>query len=414
MNVLKNIRGFFRGSKSPETHKRSENVVTIGDAWGGEEIVGDFGMKLAAVYRCVDIVSGTVASLALTPRRWQGGRDKGYFKIDTFSKLYTLLTLKPNSRLNAFDFMKNLVSLTLLHGNAYVFPLYGDNGLKELILLAPNTVSYERESNKYHISDTLNGVVGTYGSDEIIHIKNVSLDGGYMGVSTIYFASQILKIGQSTDRQQADTFAKGSTPRGLISGDDTLTKGFGAPQDDQLEDVSRRIEKEMYGGKRIMFLPGTMRYTQMQLSPADLKILESKNLNILEICRFFGVHPDKVFMRENSNYKASENSQTTFLTDTLAPMLKRIELEFTVKLIPEKLLSFQKIQFSLDDYYQTDLKTKSEYIEKTIQTGLYTVNDWRRKEGKEPVQGGDTPLVSCNVAPLDSVKIKGEPTTTKK
>ena len=119
-------------------------------------------------------------------------------------------------------------------------------------------------------------------------------------------------------------------------------------------------------------------------------------------------------MRENSNYKASENSQTTFLTDTLAPMLKRIELEFTVKLIPEKLLNFQKIQFSLDDYYQTDLKTKSEYIEKTIQTGLYTVNDWRRKEGKEPVQGGDTPLVSCNVAPLDSAKIKGEPTTTKK
>ena len=159
MNLIDNIKNFFRSSNSSKPQHRSSNVVTVGEPWGGDENVGDFGMKIAAVFRCVDIVSGTVASLALTPRKWQGNKLKGFFKVDNFSKLYTLLTLRPNKRLNAFDFIKNLVSITLLHGNGYVLPVYEDAGLKELILLSPGSVNYDKLNDKYHVTDTLNGVL---------------------------------------------------------------------------------------------------------------------------------------------------------------------------------------------------------------------------------------------------------------
>ncbi len=71
MNLIDNIKNFFKSSSSSKPQHISSNVVTVGEAWGGDETVGDFGMKLAAVYRCVDIVSGTVASLALPLARGQ-------------------------------------------------------------------------------------------------------------------------------------------------------------------------------------------------------------------------------------------------------------------------------------------------------------------------------------------------------
>lgn len=54
MNLIDNIKNFFRSSNSSKPQRRSSNVVTVGDSWGGDENVNDFGMKIAAVFRCVD------------------------------------------------------------------------------------------------------------------------------------------------------------------------------------------------------------------------------------------------------------------------------------------------------------------------------------------------------------------------
>ena len=48
------------------------------------------------------------------------------------------------------------------------------------------------------------------------------------------------------------------------------------------------------------------------------------------------------------------------------------------------------------------------YIEKTIQYGVYTPNHWRAKKGQPPKEGGDELMMSMNVAPIGSVKFKGE------
>jgi phage portal protein BeeE len=112
---------------------------------------------------------------------------------------------------------------------------------------------------------------------------------------------------------------------------------MGKAQDSQLSTVGDRVEGEIKSGKRILSLPGSMKFNPLSMSPADLNLLQSQEFNVLQICRFFGVHPDKVFYLKSSNYKASENSQTAYLTDTLQPILRKFENEFTIKLIPKKL-----------------------------------------------------------------------------
>ena len=128
----------------------------------------------------------------------------------------------------------------------------------------------------------------------------------------------------------------------------------------------------------------------------------------MEICRFFGVHPDKVFAQQTTNYKASEMSQVSFLTDTLQPLLTQIELEFESKLIPRNLYGVYKMDFDIEPLMQTDLETQANYMTKTLAAGARTVNEWRKRLGNEPVEGGDEVLVSANLIPLGSKKLRGE------
>ena len=368
------------------------------------------GMMLAAVWRCVDIVSGTVASLGIDIERRIGK----YWQVDTSHPLELVLRLKPNERVNSFDFWKAAIVEMLLHGNAYIYPYFNADGdITRLHLIPHGACQYDAKADTYEINDDVNGLFTTCNGWRIVHLKNLSLDGGFTGVSTLAYAQKVLGIGGNLDSLQMDSFATGSTLRGFISGDSNLTQGFGAPQDDQLKAVKDNITSQLTSGAKIFTLPGTMKFNQLSLSPSDLQLVESKNLNVLDICRFFGVHPDRVFQSSSTNYKGSESAQTAFMTDTLFPLINKIETELTVKLISNQMLGDYRIKFDLDDYYIGDMGTKADYYTKMISAGVLTPNEVRMREGHSPVEGGDSAYISCNVAPIDSAKIKGEPTATQ-
>lgn len=136
--------------------------------------------------------------------------------------------------------------------------------------------------------------------------------------------------------------------------------------------------------------------------------METKKFSILDICRFYGVHPDKVFAGQSTNYKASEMSNVSFLTDTLQPILKQIEAEFNYKLIPNSVANLYSISFDLSCLYQTDLTTQASYYKALEEMGAHSPNDTRRALGKPPVEGGDKVFISCNVQPIEAASQKVE------
>ncbi|MCH3994866.1 MAG: phage portal protein [Prevotella sp.] len=369
-----------------------------------------YSMNIAAVYRCVSIKASAIAGMGLHFMRSQTQTvnnitHKTFVPTDNMADY--LLSMQPNIYMSAYDLLDNLVTMLDLQGNAYILPTYSGGELIRLILLAPGTVSYDINTKIYHINDYINGIHDDVKDIDIIHIRNRCLDGGFCGVSTLHFAANTLGIAYKTDRQQSDMFQSGSTLRGFISGDGDVVQGYGAIQDTQLSTVGNRIETELKSGKRIFTLPGIMRFNQLSMSPADMQLLDSKKFSVEEICRFFGVPPDKVFHYTSTNYKSAENSQTTFMTDTLMPLMRKIENELNIKLIGFANMRNYRIKFSLDNYYESDPTAKADYYQKCIQSGILTPNEIRAKEGLQPVDGGDTTFISCNVAPIDSPKISG-------
>lgn len=358
-------------------------------------------MKVSAVYRATKLISEGVARLALTLQRYNSAR-KCY--VDFYnSPLFPVLRVQPNADMTSYDMWRCAIQQMLLEGNAYILPKKNYDGeVVSLTLISPNSVRYSAEKGEYYINDVATGINKTVTASEIIHLKNVSVDGGYTGVSTIQFAAQSLGILRLADNNTAKTLTNGGRIRGILTGSAPMPT-MGDASTRQLRDVADTIEADIAEDRSLAVLPGDMKFQALTLSPADAKILESKQFTIRDIARYFGVHPDLLYEGSNNTYKAAEVPNVMFLTQTLEPLLTQIENELLVKLVPDYLWGKRRIRFDREAMYTTDLQTEALYYEKMLQTGIYTVNELRVKKGQAPVPGGDVALVSANLKGIDVI-----------
>lgn len=357
-------------------------------------------MKVDAVYSAVKLISEGVARLALSLQRYNDARK--CFVNDYENDLYTTLRVMPNANMTSFELWRSAVQQVLLQGNAYLLPSRGVVSVNGLTLLSPGSVHYDIATKLYVVNDAVNGVAGIYTAHDIVHLKNIGIDGGFTGLSTLQLAAQAMGISRLSDQNTATTLSNGGRMRGLLSGDTGLNT-FGAPTQQQLGDVSDQVEGYIREGRTVIPVPPEMKFQSIALSPADAKVLESKQMTIRAIARFFRVHPDLLYEGSNNTYKAAEVPNVMFLTQTLEPLLVQIETELLVKLIPRTLWGKRRVRFDRETLYTTDLLTEADYYGKMLQCGVYTVNELRRKKGQPPVDGGDTPMVSANLKGVQTI-----------
>lgn len=398
MGFWQNITNFFRGESSKAKDSGGKTTIA-GDYTGffGYYGSGATAMSVAAVYRCVKLLSESVANLPLLYMRLKDG----IFVEDKTSRLHYLLDVQPDFTKSAFDFWKETVEHVLLDGNAYIVPVYNTATLEidRLVLCGRGTVSHDVLRDTYNVTDMINGVYGCYREQDIIHIKGHSAD-GKTGISVLQYARQTLDIALTGDRETLKRFANGGNVRGLVTNDKSVT-GFGEYQDVQLESTAESIDNKFQGGERIVSLPGQVDFKQISLSSTDMQFLESRKFTIRDICRFFGVHPSFVFDDTSNNYKSAEMANVAFLSNTLNPLLRNIENEMLRKLVAPSLCCKRKFQFDRRGLYACDLDSRVKYQANTIAAGIYTVNDWRKEENKPPVAGGDKVLVSANLKDIN-------------
>lgn len=371
-------------------------------------------MKIAAVFRAVNLISSGLASLKLEYKRKD--RVKGYFKFDNGKaglRLNYLLSVQPNSRMNASVFLKNLVSQILLQGNAYVLPVKNILGeVEALYLLTPGSVAHDIYTNAYQVADPVNVISSVFASEEILHFKNVSNDGGYTGISTISYAALTLGIAATSDNETLKRFATGGRFKAILK-NNTSTKGWGEYQDEQLKAHGDDLQDAINRGDDILAVKGDVDVSPLSMSSADMQFLESRKFTIREIARFFNVPPSKLMDDSNSNYKSVEVSNIAFYTEALQPIVTEIEREFSAKLLNEYNYQDYKFCFDLSALYALDLESKARWDKNRLENGIVSVNDLRRERDVEPVEKGDDVYLSVNLAPIGSAKLNGETKVTE-
>ena len=364
-------------------------------------------MKIAAVYSCVDITASTVAKLPLEYKRWN--RSRGIFVDYRESSLFYLLSLRPSKWHTAYEFWYAVVAQMRLRGNAYAYISRIGFEVDEIILLSPSTCAYDEISDVYRVTDQVHGVVGTFSPDDILHFSNGSINGSRVGQSTISYAATTLGLQVAADKETKSRFASGGKLKAVFT-NDTSTKGLGLYSNGDLDDGAKEIQRKFRSGDDIVSIPGDGKLYPLSMTSSDMEILGNKKFGIREICRAFRVPPSKIYDDYNHAYNAGETENVGFLTDSIDALLTKIEQEITVKLLGNSpiALSNYMILFDREKMFTVNSITKADFFTKMLATGVWGVNDLRRKENMPAVEGGDVALVSCNVAPLMSAKITGE------
>lgn len=366
-------------------------------------------LKVAAVYRAVNLISDGIGILPMHYKRWNAVKEIYVtdYMTKAGSRINYLLSVKPNSRQTARQFWKNAVSQILLLGNAYIVPrlnMYGEP--EEFILCTPGTVVYDVFSNRYTVFDEFNGINETFFADEIIHLKNTTLD-GYYGISTITFAANVLGIAATGDQETLKRFATGGRFKGIISNNNTV-QGFGKYQDKELDKSAKSLTESIQAGQDVMALQGDVKYTPMSMSSADMQFLDSRKFTIREIARFFNVPAAKLMDDSNTVYGTAEANNLAFYGEALQPIITDIEEEFRAKLVGLNQYQNYKYVFDLSSLFALDRKSQAEWNKSRLETGVASVNDLRREMDADPVaKGGDDVYVTANIVPLGSDKLWG-------
>lgn len=353
-------------------------------------------LKLSTVYRCVNLLSDSIASIPIMPYTY-----KDNWKYEDYeSGLYNLLNVQPNNLQSAFIFKKMIVQLMLLKGNAFVLIERDTKGVKKLKILPNDSMEVLISNDDIKYKDSTTGTI--YDKSQIIHLINFTLD-GIRGISTISYASTSLEIAYNSDIHASNFFDGGGNLSGILrpvaGANISPTKAQTAK-----EKFVNALNNEV-GGKSngVVVLDSGYEYQPITVSPKDSQLLETRQFNVIDICRFFNVPPTLAFS-ETGKYSTAEQQQIDFLTNSLTPLIEKMENELFRKLYLKSEWDIKELRFNTDNLLRLDATTRASYFTQLHNIGAITSNEIREKiNAQYPVVGGNRAFVNTNVQPIDNI-----------
>ncbi len=357
-------------------------------------------MLLSTVYRCVDVISDSVAQLPLETYLVDSD---GYKKQYKNHPVYSLMNVEPNENMTRSTFFKTLVASVLLTGNGYAYIERDPKGnVIQVHYIPSNNVqicwindAQGIQRKRYRVTGYINLVEPI----DMIHVLNFSYD-GIIGVSTLTHARQTLGIATDSEAHAAGFFRGGGNATGVLTVDGVrLNK---EQKDQNYKEWEARTNPVTGSPNGIVILEGNMKYSPISVSPKDSQLLESRQFNVVDICRFFSVSPVKAFDLSKSSYSTVEATQLAFLTDTVAPIITKIELELQRKLFKPSEQKSILIEFNTAALLRADKAAQSSYWQTMFNIGAATPNEVRRENNLPRVEHGDSAFVQVNVQTLDA------------
>lgn len=349
-------------------------------------------MLLSTVYRCVEVISDSVAQLPLEPYKIDAD---GYRLKFTSHPSYRILNKEPNNRMTRFTFIKTLVVSTLLKGNGFAYIERDNKGNaialhyipSELVTIIPPTTI--GENVMYNVTGLSNSVE----SCNMIHILNFSYD-GITGISTLSHAKNTLGLAMDSESHASGFFKGGANLAGILTVQSTLT----SKQKQDLKTSWQTAFSPTTGQPNgVAVLEGNMEFKPITVNPSDAQLLETREFNVIDICRFFGVSPVKAFDLSKSSYNTVEATNLSFLTDTLSPLLEKIELEFERKIYKPSEKESIDVRFDTSRLLRADKQSLANYYSTLFNIGVVSLNEIRKELDLASVEGGDNHFVQVNL-----------------
>ncbi len=347
----------------------------------GVNVTEQSALAISTVYACVYKIASTISSLGLEVYV----RDGRNVEIANQHPAYNLITSEPNEYQNAYDFWENVMASALMYGCGYAVIERNARGYAERLV----PVSYYDVDVK-QVDNERVFVIRDYGAvtqDNMLEISNMNR------MSPIRLHRENMGLAKAAQDFGSEYFGQKGQMTGVLASDQPLRK-------EQMDVIQNSWNQSaMNAGTKL--LPFGFKYQRITITPDEAQFIETRKFQAEEICRIYSVPPSLVQLETQTTFNNVEQQNLQFARHTISPWAKRIEQEIDRKLIQ----SFERpdiySKFSMDDLYRGDLAARTNYYQQMLQSGVVSINEVRRKENMNPVEGGDTHTVQINQIALD-------------
>jgi len=350
-------------------------------------------LKIATVWRCVSLVSQTVATLPWNIyRRTDDEQGERVRK----SPVEWLLHHEASADHSAFEFRRTLIMHTLLFGNGYA-EIERDNSNRptSLWLLDPRRVTPGRDAAGAIVYRVRQGDGSSIlmPASAIMHIRGMSYD-GITGYSILEVAASSLSTSVALDESLWRFFLNGFRPLGFLKTKGKLSlEGF--------KSLETRLDEYSGLSKRWKAIPldQDMDFQPLAVAPEDAQLIDMRKFSSIEVCRWFGVPPHMAYDLERATFSNIESQGRDFLTYGLMPHIIQLEQEVNRKLLSNGFGGLYS-KINVNAIVRADMNQRASYYSTMRQLGVMTVNDILRLEemptiGKE----GDVRVMQAQYQP---------------
>jgi len=392
-NILDSL--LFRRKSTPP-------AGTLGDARiryrspAGIIVNEETGLKYSAVWACTRLISQTVAGLPFHLfQRVGDSRKRIQASIDS------LIGYNPNEELDKFNFWQTLVAWALTWGNGCA-EIVRENGRPvAMYLLEPDRISAGRDENGrlyYEYQSGMNTRTILAATD-VFHLRGLSWS-GYWGYSVIGMAARCIGLGLAAEEFGSRFFGSGAHPSGVLE-----HPGPGGLSDQAISRLKKAFSDEHVGidrSHRVLIAEEGLKWKPMSIPPEDAQFLQTREFQVPEICRWFGVQPHKIAHLVDATYSNIDAQNVEFGTDTIAPWTGRIEAEADLKLLSVRERNAGYFtRLNLAGIMRGDLSKRYEAYRTARTGGWMSANDILRKEDENPIgPEGDEIFIQGAMVPL--------------
>lgn len=353
--------------------------------YSGQTVTETSALGLSAVYRAVELISGTVANLPLRTLTTNG---------DMRERANSFLDNPGGEWMTPYEWKKLVATHVAVYNEAFLVHVYNAGGaLTALYPVHPTCVSVEwKEPGKpgerlYKVGSV------EYDRSTLTHIMAFSLD-GLRGTSRLWLAKNGLGTSLAADRAAARMYRNGAMISGLVTPEEDVTPAEAQVIKDSLASKISGVEN----AGDIAVINRKLRFQPWSMTAEDMQFLQSRQFQVEEVGRWFGVPPHLLMQTEKSTSWGTgiEEQNRAFARGVLPQYTKPIE-ERLSRLVANP----RYVEFDYTAYVQPSPEDEINLLILQVNSGLLTLNEARRIRNMPPLSdpNADLPRVPPGATP---------------
>jgi len=389
---------------------------------GGKLVTPTTSLSEPTIYACISYLADDLAKVPINMYRVT----KTKRTLASNLALFKTLNYSPNLFQSAYEWKQYTQTALLTYGNAYnLIVRNARNEINELLPIHPNRIEifeatdgslwYMISCNSTFENGQINRALPTYKNKvaiparEMWHQKWAAKGSGVYGSSPIEHQRDAISTALAQQEFSGKMMANDARPSMLLKHPGKIKP-----------DAAKRLKKawdNAYRGSanaaRTAVLEEGMEVQTLSMNAVDAQFVEQRKFSVIEIARIFRVPPTKLMVMDRATYSNVEQENLSYITDSLMPIFERWESSMSRWLLNERDQGKIVFEFEVERLMRGDSKARFDSYAAARQWGIYTSNEARKKEGLNPVSGGDMLLQPLNMTaagndPLDIQREKME------